>query len=413
VARAPSLAFLLGVAGLVFAEPPVIVPCDALPPAVAALGVQTALDAYGVAPAASVAVAASPSPGDDGRSVLWFSTGGEAARAVKLAGRVMGLAVLEDGTSAFAVVRATDRKGAVRTVELTRVDLKTGRVSSAVTLPATARGLAIGAGGKTLLVASRDEIRTFQLPDLSSGRMYRAVGENVGVAPIAGSSTVVVARPTHVVLADLAGAQGRDGLSLGEEAAAPARFSGMISSTADGGAIALAEGGTAWCVRAEAPPPPPASVAAAAPAPDASPAAQPEVQPEAPPAMQTPPAEPPPAEAAPADSPAAAAPPVAAPIPPAAPAEPGSVSGLVAGPASAEVASIVFLGPDNVLHEALRVAPDGQGRFTASGLPTGSFRIVASGKGGRVLICEPPFISIRVGSNGAVEAPVLKVLRAQ
>jgi hypothetical protein len=43
----------------------------------------------------------------------------------------------------------------------------------------------------------------------------------------------------------------------------------------------------------------------------------------------------------------------------------------------------------------------------------GGYRIVASGKKGRVLICEPPFVTIRVGSNGAVEAPVLKVLRAE
>jgi hypothetical protein len=57
--------------------------------------------------------------------------------------------------------------------------------------------------------------------------------------------------------------------------------------------------------------------------------------------------------------------------------------------------------------------PDEQGRFTASGLPAGAYRIVASGKGGRVLICDPPFITIRVDANGAVTAPVLTILRAQ
>jgi hypothetical protein len=89
------------------------------------------------------------------------------------------------------------------------------------------------------------------------------------------------------------------------------------------------------------------------------------------------------------------------------------VHGLVEGPAVSEVAAIVLLGPDNVLREAARVVPDRQGHFVASALPPGAYRAIAAGKAGRVLICEPPFITIRVDSNGAVEAPVLKVLRAQ
>jgi hypothetical protein len=117
-------------------------------------------------------------------------------------------------------------------------------------------------------------------------------------------------------------------------------------------------------------------------------------------------------EPAPQAEPKAEAPPVVPP-PPEIPAEPGTVFGVVAGPALAEVAAIVLLGPDNVLHEAARAIPDEQGHFSASALPIGAYRIVAAGKGGRVLICDPPFITIRVGSNSAVEAPVLKVLRAQ
>jgi hypothetical protein len=407
VARAALLGLVLGPAGLALAEPPVIVPCDDLPAAVAALGVKSGIDAYGVAPAASVAVAAEAPSGDDGRSVLWFSRGGDEARSVKLGGRVLGLAVTADGALAYAVVRAIDRKGALRSVELTTVDLKSARATSGLTLPATARGLAIGAGGATLLVASRDEIRTFQLPALSSGPLYRALGENVGVAPIAGSSVVVVAQPSRIVLADLAGTQGRDGLALSQETAAPDRLTGMLASTGDAGIIALADGGSAWCVRVQAvppPPPPPEAPVEAAPAPAAVPAVP------AAAAAADAPQDPPPAEAAPIPPPPAIS---AAPAVPAVPAAPGTVSGLVTGPALAEVASLVFLGPDNVLHEAARVAPDKQGRFSAPALPVGGYRIVASGKKGRVLICEPPFVMIRVGSSGAVEAPVLKVLRAE
>ena len=387
---------MVALAGHVLAEPPFIVPCDGLPAPVTALGVKSSLEAYAVAPGASVAVAASA--GEDERSVLWFSRSGDEPRTVKLAGRVMGLALLDDGTQAFVVVRATDRKGLVKSVDLMRVDLKTARAIPALSLPSTARGLAVGTGGTTLLVASRDEIRTFQLPNLSSGPLYRALGENVGVAPIEGSTEVVVAQPSRIVLADLAGVQSRDGLALREETAAPARLTGMLASTGDAGPIALGERGTAWCVRVEAPTtPPPAPAAAVAPAESAPGAA--EAAPEAA------------AEAAPEATPEVT--PEAAPVPPIpAPPAAGTVSGLVAGPASAEVASIVFLGPDNVLHESARVAPDDRGRFRASALPMGVYRIVASGKGGRVLICDPPYITIRVGSDSAVEAPVLNVLRA-
>ena len=109
-ARAAFLGFVLGAAGLALAEPPVIVPCDALPAAVASLGVKSGIEAYGVAPAVSVAVAAEAPSGDDERSVLWFSRGGDEPRSVKLAGRVLGLAVRSDGGLAYAVVRVIDRK---------------------------------------------------------------------------------------------------------------------------------------------------------------------------------------------------------------------------------------------------------------------------------------------------------------
>ena len=36
--------------------------------------------------------------------------------------------------------------------------------------------------------------------------------------------------------------------------------------------------------------------------------------------------------------------------------------------------------------------PDGSGRYEATSLPAGAYRIVAAGKEGRVLICQPPFI---------------------
>ena len=394
--RAATLALLVGLASRVTAQPPVLVSCDEPPATVSPLGPKSDFEAFGIAPEASVAVVAMASPGEPARSVLRFARAGDAPKDLKLAGRVLGLAVAPDGNAAFVIVRTTNRKGAVRSVELVRVDLQTARATTGPTIPATARGLAFSAGGSTLLVASRDEIRTFQLPGLASGPLYRALGDNVGVASIAGSSVVVLAQPSRVVLADLAAPQGRDGLVLSQEAAAPAPLRGMMASTGAAGPVALSEGGIAWCVRASALPPPPPPL----------PPPPPSVTMESP-AVEIPPVQPPAAEPLIVEAPTI--------VPPAIEpqAAPGTVFGVVEGPSLAEVAAIVLLGPDNVLHEAARAIPDERGRFVSSALPPGTYRLVAAGKGGRVLICEPPFITIRVDSNGAVEAPVLKVLRAQ
>jgi hypothetical protein len=366
------------------------------------------LEAFGVA--AGVAVAVVEAPGDPGRAIVKFARGSEAQRMVHVPGSVLGLAVENDGGAAYVVVRATDRKGLLRSVELTRIDLTTARASFGASLPATARGVAFGAGGASLLVAAKDEIRTFQWPQLSSGPLYRVLGDNVGVAPVANSKRVVVAQAGRLAVADLAAAQGRDGLPLSNETVLTSPLRTMLASVGESGPIIVAVDGQNLCVQMDSLP--------AGGAPAALPAATP------------PPEEPSPSEPAPpippttvvaVAAPSAAAPAAAAPVAPPPepdpatqkkPAAPGTISGQIDGPASGEVAAIVALGPDNVLKEAARIALDAGGRFTFAGLPVGAYRVVAVGRGGRVLICDPAFLTIRVISSSAVEAPVLKVLRA-
>jgi hypothetical protein len=395
----------------VSAGPPALAPCDDLPASIAALGPPGSLEAFGRAASGEVAIASQQVPGEAGRSVIHFAKGDEPVREVPLSGRVLGLAVVSDGSVAYAVVRVTDRKGSVRSVSLVRLDLKSARANSETPLPATARGLALSNGEADLLVACRDEIRTFRLPQLSSGPLYRVLGDNVGVAPIPRSSRIVVAQRTRVVLADLADVQGRDGLTLSQETVTSVPLVTMMPPVGELGPVALSDGGAAWCIRVDAeseappppPPPPPTPTLTPVPTPMPGPSAEAAVP------LATPPPDPVPAEVAkPAPSPLPIEPPPAG-----IPAEPGTVSGRVDGPAVGDVAAIVFLGPDNVLKEFTRRTPDRDGRFSAAGLPTGSYRLVAAGKAGRVLICAPAFITIRVSSNGAVEAPVLKVLRAQ
>jgi hypothetical protein len=381
-------------------------PFEAPPASVAALAAGAPIEAFAVAPAASAAVCVIARPGEGSVSVLRSARGADAPRDVTLSGTLVGLALVPDGTAAYAIVRVANKKGVVRSIELLRVDLAAARAISVASLPATATGLAVTADGATLLVASKDEIRTFLLPAIASGRVYRALGDNVGVAPLPGSTYALVAQRSQLALVDLAAPQGRDGLELKEAAPSPAPLRGLLAATGASGPIALADGGAFWRVRVGDLPSPPVVI-------PSEPAAPPPTEPAAPP--PAPVATPPKTEAA-----AQEPPPTPPPPPPAAavearevPGEPGTVSGSLSGPGLAEVAAVVFLGPDNVLREAARVVPDATGRFNASALRPGSYRIVAAGKGGRVLVCRPPYIPIRVGPNSAVEAPVIEVLRAQ
>ena len=145
-----------------------------------------------------------------------------------------------------------------------RIDLRTARASSVASLPTTAAGLAITSDNATLLVAGKDEVRTFSIPTVASGRLYRVAGDNVGVSPIDGTSFAIVAQRSRVALVDLAAPQGRDGLLLQEEAVAPAPLKGLLASAGEGGPVALAEDGSRWRVHVGelpaipvvAPPPP-------------------------------------------------------------------------------------------------------------------------------------------------------------
>ena len=140
-----------------------------------------------------------------------------------------------DGGIAYAIVRASDRRGALRSVDLVRVDLTGGKAVTAQTLPSSARGIAIADDGASLLIASRDDLRTFRLPALSSGPLYRVLGENLGVAVVPGSSRVVVVQAKRVASVDLASTQGRDGLAFSQETVPPAPLRGLMSSAGAAG----------------------------------------------------------------------------------------------------------------------------------------------------------------------------------
>ncbi len=421
---AVAFAFALDSAG-VLAAPPILVPGASHPGSVDALGSLDGAQALGLSGDLALAAAAIPSTHDAQRSVLRVARAGESPRDVLLPGSVVALAVADSGDSVLVAMRDLGKKGEILGVRLLRFDVSTMKVSASVPLPATTRGLAFRAGGQAILAASRDELRTFVLPALTSGPMYRVLGDNRGVASLAGGSRVLVAQAARLVLVDLAGSQSREGLPIVEQVALTGPPRSLVSSPDEPAALILGEDGFVSRVEVDplqlsangaatalawpgVPPTPPEAPPAAAAAHSAP------AEPESPP---PPPAEPPPAEApaAAAVSVVAAAPESAvppAPEPPAAPLPSGVLSGRIDGPAASQVTAMVALGPDNILAEAARVRPSPEGGWRIDGLRPGAYRIVAVGDGGGVLICEPPYVSAKVGPETGRESPVMHVLRA-
>jgi hypothetical protein len=87
--------------------------------------------------------------------------------------------------------------------------------------------------------------------------------------------------------------------------------------------------------------------------------------------------------------------------------------GRIEGPARQDVVEVVLLGPNNVLHEALRVRPDADGSWKAEGLAPGRYQVQLAGGAQQVLVTEPRFVVVQLAEGASsVEAETIQVLRA-
>lgn len=86
----------------------------------------------------------------------------------------------------------------------------------------------------------------------------------------------------------------------------------------------------------------------------------------------------------------------------------GSVEGLPAGLSG----TIVIFGPDNILREARRIALSRDGRWAASDLAPGRYRVQLDGGGKTVLVTDPPFLWVEVPPSGSVRTTPMRVIRA-
>jgi len=405
VGRTPARYLALLIAALAVADasgdPPAFVAVEALPKEVVSLSGGAVPDAFALA--RGIAVVAVPSS-EAGRSTIRARVG-ERSIEIPVPGRVTALAVAPSG--AWAIVRESDRKGVERRASLVVLDLAAAKLGRGTPVPVTASGLALLPAGDAILVASTNEIRTFLVPALTSGPLFRVPGQNVGIGPTTSPTVWAVAQPERVGLLDVSQPQGREGLALTEPAPAPMPLRGLFTD-GEGSILAVGTTGDAWRVEVR---PPERAAGEPPPIPDPVPLPVPH---ETPPAAP-PPAPPPPAVEAetvePSPTPVPTPTPEPAPEPTPVPAPPGSLSGVLSGPAVTGVAAIVALGPDNVLKEAARAVPAGDGSFRFDGLAPGNYRLVASGASGRVVLCEPPYLSVRLDGSQPVTAPEWRAIR--
>jgi len=360
-------------------------------------------------------------------AIRWVGAGDEAPREVELAGWVRSLLFGPEGRELLAVVRRERKRGRGETY-LARFATASGDAEPNLALPAGARGMDLAETG-LLVVACEEEIRTFRMPALTSGPLYRLPGENWTVATLPDGDRLLVGRAEGLVLVDLDDAQTIDGLPVRDRVELGAPIVGLavapdgtraVARAADGRifevtfdplrAVGTGSGDAiAWPgVRKRSSPPAELVVVDE----------EEQTQPPAP-AIEEPPAvSPPPAIPVERDEPAP--PPPASPVqvsiaPPPVPTSSESravsVRGRVTGPAVGLVAAVVILGPDNVMREAARVRPAENGSWAVEDLAPGGYRIVVQGASGRVLETRPPFATARVEAGSPAEVGPIEVVR--
>jgi hypothetical protein len=89
----------------------------------------------------------------------------------------------------------------------------------------------------------------------------------------------------------------------------------------------------------------------------------------------------------------------------------GVLDGSLVRPAVTGVAAIVALGPDNVLKEGRPGRTRGRRFVPVRRTGPRGYRLVASGASGRVVLCDPPYLSVRLDGSQAVAAPAWRAIR--
>jgi hypothetical protein len=403
--------------------------------------------------------------GEGGRKgrVLLYASEAEEPVTVEVNGIVRDLLFEPDSRAVLGLLHRPAKRREGDTY-LIRIELGAPKPRRLVHLPPSARGMDYWPMRGTLLVAVRNEIRTFTLPGLRSGPLYRVPGENLAVASLGQGSRILIGQNEAMLLVDLDDPPDENAMPVRERRAVSRAVTSLAAANDGTRVLARLEDGSVWSIltsplRAElidsgamlaATERHSASSATEAEPPSVEPEPEPgpvEPEPEPDPTVRwAAPVplggeiveEPRPDEAVGEDAPVEEddveeAPASTSPDPTEAPqsghptpeadagvtaplvakgAEPQQVHGRIGGPAARMVAHVVLFGPDNILREAVRVSVAPDGHWQARDLAPGRYRIQLDGGGDRVLVTEPAFAIVEIPASGSVEAAAFRVLEA-
>jgi len=253
---------------------------EALQPAVLEhLGSLDGLIAFAVASDGTRGALAFSTERDRVSELRIVSTTSPDPRRVEFKGVIRALLFAGEEETLYALVHHPKKKVAGDTY-LGRVDLDSLKLRDQIRVPVSSRDLEYWYLQNSLLVAAANEIRSFVLPRLRSGPLFRLPGPNNSVESLGTSSLVLVGQNDSLLLVDLHDPPGPESMPVRKriavpgpvvELAASADGSHALAKLADGRMLdldldswRLVDAGTALALTDPRPLPPPTEAAVVA-----------------------------------------------------------------------------------------------------------------------------------------------------
>ncbi len=363
-----------------------------------------------------------------------------------------------DGEGRRAVLSRDGKRAFVLSIRATRtwiheLDLESGRVIASGHIDQPPAALTLDPAGTRLYLAYTGRIVSYTARPLALSWHYRSPGANRGIYFRPGSAVLFAVRQDQVTLFDpgtIAARPPEDRRRQEDEATAviPVPFAAESLIFSSGGRLAAVHGdgnGLAFIdletgralpledgvvlfgeiqeirpigfddgggdllvatfpdrrvIAVPAPTPPPAPTPKPFPSPSPTPAPFPSPAPTpTPPLPGPPPPEPPPPVPDPSPPPPMPTPTPPPPMPPPTPGAGPGLSGRITGRTDLVQVVLIF-GPDSIIREQARIAPEADGTWRAPLPPPGTYRVVPVGAGARPLRSEPHFQTVQVRDGG-------------
>jgi hypothetical protein len=194
-----------------------------------------------------VAVAYLSSEKPEKSSLLIYQVDVAKPTSIEVAGRIRDLLFASDQSVVYGLQHKSAKKREGDSY-LVVYEPERRKLRRALRLPASARALDHWTVRNSLLVASRNEIRTLQLPDLRSGPLFRVPGNNLAVTTIAGGNLVLVGQDEGLVLVNLTDPPGQFEMPIRGSTRSPGPVVSVASSPDGSEALARLDDGRLFAI---------------------------------------------------------------------------------------------------------------------------------------------------------------------